>query len=90
MVTCPKCGAPFKRVYPNAEIDNLNDMAQYNLARTVQCTNDDCAFVWQLSPFEILAHFFTMRKDQGYTVNDAAKELEEEYKREKREGLFDK
>ena len=80
MTTCRKCGSPWRRLYSNDMIEDQDQAVQMTLAKQVICTKESCSFQWELSPVEIIIHFFDMRKAQGVSFEDADQELIEKHK----------
>lgn len=78
MTKCPKCGSPWRRVHPNEALEGKDDMTQYLLARQVICTNQPCSYVWQLSPKEIIQHYYDLQREKGKSFEQAEQELFEE------------
>ena len=88
MTKCPKCGSPWRRVHPNDKLEGLDDMSQYLLARQVICTKQDCSYAWQLSPMEIIKHYYDLMKEQGKTKEHAEKELFDEHRKTSKNPVY--
>lgn len=81
-IKCRKCGKPAHRVYTDEEIEEEaidNKQLAVTMKRVYQCTDyENCAFVFNVSIMEVMKAYAQLRINEGKSLKDIQKELEEE------------